>query len=1035
MRAAQENRKEAKGIDYYDSFILCGFINLSYFYKGYGDDDESRSPVFRLINQSDAQEFIPVLNSLLAFLQKDPLQMLEDGNIELTEEQLTALVDLRKQMETCACLVKTLRNDERFFADRVFFPSITKNSDDTRLKNPPLRRGAHRRFTVTVNTAATTPEERDTLYAGPYEHRPKTTHPRKTEFSKWQATSLVFPGVQTSIFGFNKDRRGLGMAGVLFDPTDKNSVITQRLWLYDGGTVSRPYETVMLKEIEQRLAKYSNGKMFGDMDTFKKVLCDPLNKDKNNEVFARLKWSCAGSAVAIFQDDFESRCLAQYFASQIENQLKRNGVLGYQAPILFSIEGHVKNLTIYPATQKLKDREEANAIFTNASKFAEAMLNSNYNFLFLLDEANNKLAPNKEFHGRSLLLYLVEMGRIHIARHIFKHSGLKGSLETFCASELKKFEDAKFLYPQQSTEIGSNPGWGEGIYYLPTISHPSDSRESKDLTPSQAKLLKELPVGSIGLQLELSGDFYHEKAQIHYFYRSEKAGLLKGTIPYATNELLCDNLLWTLRKEPKYFKETPKLTDHPVMVSYSVDESLSGSEIQILLITYMVNTYPSLFPLSKSFDGDSLLGLFAEKNEVEFIKAWDKVSPLYVSEFAHSALIKAIQIGSRETIICLLELHPELVEKHGAYDCQYLDLAAIEYQRDTEITHILLDHYEHYLKSYLFSEVKDDMGDSLVLKPAVKAGFLTKIKHILHDTKSQTASEVKDDRADRQILRYAIRTGILTKIKKILKDTPKIITLCNDSNDPLFRVAIENAHYQTSLFLIDSGARWDFVTGGGDTFVHQTVEHCIANRFSADDIEMIFNHILTKKAAGNTNITREFEQFLNIKNQFGESAVLNMVRNVSTIDDLKVLRVLFIYGADISNCINAIDGTSPYAENTRILLERMQTISELKKICSLDIKTNPFGFHSPDQETRLSDLIEPLNAMLNDISNLHNLVLSESLHLQEFVEKNSEILMQLIDASQQNASAKIIVEKIKMLTTKEIFYTTLQIEPESKLDL
>src|SRR5437868_1400525 len=118
-----------------------------------------------------------------------------------------------------------------------------------------------------------------------------------------------------------------------------------RMFIDDGGTISRPYEFDTYREALACYKKVTDPRhphLFPTMEEFKQAIAK--QSGNYNEVLARIRWNQETSAVGIFSDAFEASCIAQLYASQMLERLKvQYKELGkpwdenYEIPIIYYI--------------------------------------------------------------------------------------------------------------------------------------------------------------------------------------------------------------------------------------------------------------------------------------------------------------------------------------------------------------------------------------------------------------------------------------------------------------------------------------------------------------------------------------------------------------------------------------------------------------------------------------------------------------------------------------------------------------------------
>ena len=263
-------------------------------------------------------------------------------------------------------LVKTLRADElnyvRDFVDMLI--PISKSN-----RKLPLR--PYRKKPFTVNGVGVF--ERSTK-------QPQYTPAQKQGYSKPCSTTLVMENVSPRIFGFNRERREK-LVGVMISIYD--ALLTKRLYIYDGGTVGRPYDFDTRDDAQEYFDKKVTGKdnsvapvLYHDLFEFNKAIADVKHADSYNEVLARLSWNMDGSSkVFIASNTLEARLLAQDYARIIRQRLHRyaveNGIAwddNYQVPICFYLSSKRRYIEEYTLEVQAADREHAEKICNHRSR-------------------------------------------------------------------------------------------------------------------------------------------------------------------------------------------------------------------------------------------------------------------------------------------------------------------------------------------------------------------------------------------------------------------------------------------------------------------------------------------------------------------------------------------------------------------------------------------------------------------------------------------------------------------------------------------
>jgi hypothetical protein len=227
------------------------------------------------------------------------------------------------------------------------------------------------------------------------EKQPQYSREQKLLFSKAMPTSLVTSKVTPPVFGFLREGTAR-LIGVMF--SSDSVLFTRRFFLYDCGTVGRPYDFETIEEAEKYFKASSNITLFDNIDSFKQKLTQVSTTERYNEVLTRVRWKTDGSArLFIATDNLESRLLSQDRARILYTRLKEQALeLGlswdetYQVPICFYAPGTPNHLTMYDETAQALDRQQANAIFLDSSLRKAKEDEKNFEFLLAVDDPRSQ---------------------------------------------------------------------------------------------------------------------------------------------------------------------------------------------------------------------------------------------------------------------------------------------------------------------------------------------------------------------------------------------------------------------------------------------------------------------------------------------------------------------------------------------------------------------------------------------------------------------------------------------------------------------
>ncbi len=336
----------------------------------------------------------------------------------LSPEQEKSLNKIR----THSRLVKSIRWDFLCFIED-FILGITP------LKNKPrhrqnLRPGPHKKYVAGPDGVG--------LYADRPSPYPEEQLHKKEKRSQHQSTSLVTRKAQVPVFGHNKNRWNK-LAGFIGDADD---ALLRLLSIYDGGTVNRPYEANTFAEAQayyERVINPADPILFSDRKTFEKAL--KIQTEKHNEVLARIRWNVTSSSIGIFNDSFEARCVARYYAERtyaaVKTQYEAAGKPwdeNYQIPIIYYLPGNDKNWTSYSEKSRRADTEKAQSIYSDSGKRREAIAQGNGEFLLLLNNPQAVWQSLLDDASHPLLTMMIQ-GHFQLVEALYQRAGHKVPLE------------------------------------------------------------------------------------------------------------------------------------------------------------------------------------------------------------------------------------------------------------------------------------------------------------------------------------------------------------------------------------------------------------------------------------------------------------------------------------------------------------------------------------------------------------------------------------------------------------------------------
>src|SRR3990167_14556 len=360
-----------------------------------------------------------VQNARVAF--RDNIQTSTPYSFRLTLEQWKNLrLEFRKetlqQLPKNDFLIKSIRADKG-----SFFRSYVEMVTPPNIKYP-LRKGPKKEFTVTGIDVFRRVQIENDIDNVPLK-KPHYTPAEKADFSKSQSASLGMPDHFSAVFGQNTDR-GDVLIGVFLER--KDFLLSDRNYIYDGGTVNRPYDFTSLAAAKAYFKKNKGTILFSaaEEDLFKKTIKDPKNKEKHNEIMARQRWNTDGtSKIFIASDTLESRLQAQEYARLLKQRLLKKDN-SYRVPIIFYCpkqpELHFKN---YTDTEQELDRLEASSIYSDKQSREDKYKNKRYQFLLALSSSQIEMALQEEYEGKPFVWKLLSEGYVHILESLADRLG------------------------------------------------------------------------------------------------------------------------------------------------------------------------------------------------------------------------------------------------------------------------------------------------------------------------------------------------------------------------------------------------------------------------------------------------------------------------------------------------------------------------------------------------------------------------------------------------------------------------------------
>lgn len=340
----------------------------------------------------------------------------------LSGESESSLVSLQKvdpppqEVDEDLYLIKMIRADEKNYL-RSFCAMLTPSS--VREEKITLRTGKKKKFTVNGHGVFNRKEK-----------LPQYSQKEKEGFSHHNSTSLIRSDLRAPPFGFNKRLNKLVGFYFKIESCGVLNALLNRMFIYDGGTVGRPYDFDTAEEANKYYEEKVGEVLFSDLAKFIKRLLEVKNQESLNEVLARLRWNLDGSTgVCIASDTLEARLLAIEYARTMRNFLKAQyrelGLkfpVAYQVPIKFYCRDKQGPLfKDYSLDQQLVDKQEA------ISAFYKNNYGSSYEHLLAFDDSHVAFEFHKNyrdldefFSGRYLINDVLRLSYFHIAEFLIE---------------------------------------------------------------------------------------------------------------------------------------------------------------------------------------------------------------------------------------------------------------------------------------------------------------------------------------------------------------------------------------------------------------------------------------------------------------------------------------------------------------------------------------------------------------------------------------------------------------------------------------
>jgi len=347
--------------------------------------------------------------TIYQYIQKTPIASTEGYYFILPEALLeTYRTALRAQAEAnlpnSDFFIKSIRSDKhsyiRKFIKYIFLPNTSY----------PLRIGDKERYTVTGEGIFARSEEWASEKT-PFK-KPQYEKAQKTGYSNFQSTSMGTPDFFPKVFGFDKNRP---LVGAIFSGKD-NVLPSDRLFIYDGGTVNRCYDFHSLEQAQKYYDNKVNKVLFSaeKLENFK--LAIKRNKFRHNEALVRIKGTAdEGLRVFIGTDNLESRLIAQEYARLINKHLHQNNLCApdYKVSITYyTPDDEDLHFKAYTPEEQLLDYLHARLMLKDKKNYQEQIRQKKFGCLFALNEKEILRCFFKK--KNNILIDLIQAGHTHV---------------------------------------------------------------------------------------------------------------------------------------------------------------------------------------------------------------------------------------------------------------------------------------------------------------------------------------------------------------------------------------------------------------------------------------------------------------------------------------------------------------------------------------------------------------------------------------------------------------------------------------------
>ena len=357
----------------------------------------------------------PIRTNILAKIKANPVSRLSYSLTVLEFELLRETIrqSLTPRLPTQPFVFKSLRVDPlsyfRHFIETVNAPN----------KKYPVRQSPKKKYTVTAEGIfRRTSENEEMLSTHIPVKTPQYTPFEKKGFSKAQPASLGLPDLYSPIFGaFSRDD---DLVGVMFLNMENNTLLTDRNYTVDIGSVGRPYDFDSLEAAQAYHQQKSGTTLFSKAQfaAFQTAIKNQANQ--YNELLVRIRWTPDKNCqIFIGSDSLSARLWAQEYARILKSYLLTYQLCDetYTIPLCFyTPESQSLIFKEYHPNEQRIDQLLAGAIY--ASKPLREKNFKRNNYAILMAQPDNELLSL--FKNSRIIFDLFSKNYFHIVHSLIE---------------------------------------------------------------------------------------------------------------------------------------------------------------------------------------------------------------------------------------------------------------------------------------------------------------------------------------------------------------------------------------------------------------------------------------------------------------------------------------------------------------------------------------------------------------------------------------------------------------------------------------